>query len=68
MCFAGHYTRIAEHFDDLYNFMYGPLAELAIQHLQIKPTDKVLDIGAGTGGVAQELWMKAGRHCMLLFY
>lgn len=58
---AGHYDSIAERYDEMYDFMYGPLAELAIQHLQIKSTDKVLDVGAGTGGVAHEIWMRASQ-------
>ena len=59
-CFADHYSKIAERYDEIFTFMYGPLADLIIEQLHITPTDKVLDVGAATGGLAHTIWKKAG--------
>ena len=44
----------------MHMFMYEPLANLIIEQLHIKPTDKVLDVGAATGGLAHTIWKRAG--------
>lgn len=50
---------MADNYDQLYGYWYEPVAEVIASHLDLVPTDKLVDIGAGTGGVAHRLWKKA---------
>ena len=60
-----HFTDVASHYDDLYEFMYDYLPELAIKHLELKPDDVLADIGAGTGAISSLIWKKAGTKQIL---
>ena len=56
-----HYDDVAGHYDDLYAFTNDYRAEFAIKHLQLKPHDRLVDIGAGTGQISSLIWKKAGQ-------
>ena len=56
-----HYDRIAEKYDEYMFYWYEPIAQLVARHLDLKPDDRVADIGGGTGGVAHRLWKIAGQ-------
>ena len=58
---VAHYDKIADNFDKFYRFWYDPMAEIVAKYLDLKPTDRVADIGAGTGGVAHSLWKNTGN-------
>jgi ubiquinone/menaquinone biosynthesis C-methylase UbiE len=57
-----HFTDVASHYDDLYEFTYDYMTEFAIKHLQLKPDDILADIGAGTGAISSLIWKKAGKE------
>ena len=59
---SAHYDRIAEKYDNYMFYWFEPMAELAVKHLDIKPDDRVADVGAGTAGVAHRLWKRAGQR------
>ena len=58
-----HYNMIAEHYDDLYDFWYEPLARLTIPLLDLDRGDdvRVADIGGGTGALAESIYKLSGR-------
>ena len=37
------------------------MAELAVKYLDLRPGDRVADVGAGTGSVTHRVWKKAGQ-------
>ena len=55
-----HYSDVAGHYDDMYGFTNNYTAEFAVKHLQLKPDDRLVDIGAGTGQISSLIWKKAG--------
>ena len=59
---AEHYANIAEHYDP--SFLGADHArwerDHIISHLRLQQTDRVLDLGAGTGAFASQLYQKAG--------
>ena len=55
-----HYSDIAGHYDDMYGFTNDYTAEFVVKHLQLKPDDRLVDIGAGTGQISSLIWKKAG--------
>ena len=60
--FPAHYDRIAEKYDDYMFYWYEPITKVVVKHLDIKPEDRVADVGAGTAGVAHRLWKRAGQR------
>ena len=57
-----HYSDVATHYNDLYEFTYNYVAEFAVKHLQLKPDDLLADIGAGTGVISSLIWEKSGWY------
>ena len=57
-----HYDDVAGRYDDLYGFTNDYIAEFAVKHLQLKPDDHLVDIGAGTGRISSLIWKKAGQN------
>ncbi len=62
---ASHYSNVASRYDELYGFVYDKLSDATLKHLQLTPTDLLVDVGAGTGGITHLLWKKAGSYCMI---
>ena len=58
--YVGHYDRLADKYDQFYGYRNDTMAELAIKWTSITPNDKVVDIGGGSGGVAEIIKTKAG--------
>ena len=54
------YSDVAASYDKLSDFKYDPISRLAVQHLELQPRDKLVDIGAGTGAQSHLIWKKAG--------
>ena len=57
-----HYSALADNFDKFYGYWYEPTAEVIARYLDLVPTDKLADIGAGTAGIAHSLWRIAGNQ------
>ena len=55
-----HYSDIAGHYDNIYDFTNNYMAGFAIKHWPLKPDDRLVDIGAGTGQISSLIWKKAG--------
>ena len=47
---------MADEYDRLYGYWYEPVAKVIARHLDLGPADRLVDIGAGTAGVANQLW------------
>ena len=43
-----HYSDIAGHYDNIYDFTNNYMAGFAIKHWPLKPDDRLVDIGAGS--------------------
>ena len=56
-----HFNTIADGYDDLYGFMHAYIADFTVEHLQLRPDDHLIDVGAGTGSTASLIWQKAGE-------
>ena len=56
-----HFKDVAANYDELYGFVYDALSQLTIEHLQLKPDDLLVDVGAGTGAISHLIWKKAGN-------
>ncbi len=52
---ASHYRDIASRYDELDGYQYEKVAEMTVKHLQLQPTDLLVDVGAGTGGITHLL-------------
>ena len=56
-----YYNDVAANiYDDLWGFTYDYIAELAVKHLHLKPGDRLVDIGGGTGAISHLISKKAG--------
>ena len=55
-----HYSKIAGRYDEFYNSDYSNLSDTAIRLLKLQADDKVVDIGGGTGGVAETIRTSVG--------
>ncbi len=53
---------IASRYDELHEFEYDKVSDITAKHLQLVPTDLLVDVGAGTGGITHLLWKKAGSY------
>ncbi len=65
---ASHYMAIASRYDELDGYQYEKVAEMTVKHLQLQPTDLLVDVGAGTGGITHLLWKKAGSYFSTALY
>ena len=63
-----HYSDIAHHYDELNDFSMDYKAEFAVKHLQLKPGDHLVDIGAGTGRVSSLIWENAGKTIIITIH
>ena len=59
-----HYADVANRYDELYSFANDYIAEFAVEHLQLKPDDLLVDSGAGTGAISHLIWKKAGINLL----
>ena len=57
-----HYSKIAGRYDEFYSAHYSSLADTAIRLLKLQADDRVVDVGGGTGGVAEIIRTRAGTE------
>ena len=58
--YIDHFHKIAGKYDELFGAHYSRLADTAIRLLDLQPGDRLVDVGGGTGGVAEIIWTRAG--------
>ena len=58
--FSDHYKQVAQFYDSFFERQYDDLAEMSIREFTLKSSDRLVDLGAGTGGVTHIIWKKAG--------
>ena len=63
---VSHFTRIASSYDELYSFVYKPVAKFAVRYLQLQPDDLLADVGAGTGRTSHLIWKETGNFIFTL--
>ena len=55
------FTSIATRYNELYRFMFEPMADLVVKYLPLDPDDHLADVGGGTGAISHLVWKKAGE-------
>jgi ubiquinone/menaquinone biosynthesis C-methylase UbiE len=51
------YSRLAEHYDTRWSFYVEATTRETIARLSIRPTDRVLDVGCGTGALLYQMYL-----------
>ena len=59
--FAAHYDQLAAQYDSFYWYTREAFSELAVKRLGIVPSDRVADVGGGTGAVSELIARKVGE-------
>ncbi len=60
MAATEHYGQIANNYDTNYADTNAATLELVLRKLNLKPDDMVVDVGAGTGYLAHQMWKSVG--------
>ena len=58
---TAHYDKISAQYDSFYEYRYQTFSELAVKWLDIVPSDRVADVGGGTGAVSELIARKVGE-------
>ena len=59
---ADHYNNLEEKYDEFYRPFHSGVLDKALQHLNLQPDDRLVDIGGGTGALAEIMAERAGVH------
>ena len=56
-----HYKKVAPKYDQFYNYIYSEQANITVRWLDLSPSDRLADVGGGTGGISTLVWKEASK-------
>ena len=61
---SDHYDNLEENYDEFYQPFHSGVLEKSLEHLKLQPDDRLVDVGGGTGALAETMSKRAGYHAI----
>ena len=64
LLFPDHYDNLEENYDKFYQPFHSGILEKCLEHLKLEPDDRLVDVGGGTGALAETMSKRAGYRAI----